>query len=60
SVMGLLSTIFCISNVLIAVLGSVLTLVDTRLTIALGGCMCLLAVVMLNRLLRASAVAGRA
>ncbi|WP_144371757.1 MFS transporter [Vogesella urethralis] len=52
SVMGLLSTIFCISNVSIAILGSLLTLLDTRLTIALGGCMCLLAVIMLNRLLR--------
>lgn len=56
--MGLLSTIFCISNVLIAIFGSLLTLLDTRFTIALGGLMCLLAVVMLNRLLRAgSAVA---
>ncbi len=53
SVMGLLSTIFCISNVLIAIFGSLLTLLDTRFTIALGGLMCLLAVVMLNRLLRA-------
>ena len=58
SIMGLLSTIFCISNVLIAIFGSLLTLLDTRFTIALGGLMCLLAVVMLNRLLRAgSAVA---
>jgi len=38
--------------VTIAILGSLLTLLDTRLTIALGGCMCLLAVIMLNRLLR--------
>lgn len=58
SIMGLLSTIFCISNVLIAIFGSLLTLLDTRFTIALGGLMCLLALVMLNRLLRAgSAVA---
>ena len=52
AVMGLLSTVFCISNVLVAVLGGGLTLLDTRLTLAIGGCMCLLAVWRLGRLLR--------
>jgi cyanate permease len=55
SVMGLLSTIFCISNVLIAVIGGLLTLLDTRLTLALGSVMCVLAVVRLNRLIRQAA-----
>ncbi|MDC7701983.1 MFS transporter [Vogesella indigofera] len=55
SVMGLLSTIFCISNVLIAVIGGLLTLLDTRLTLALGAVMCVLAVVRLNRLIRQAA-----
>ncbi|MNR54331.1 hypothetical protein D3C85_1744960 [compost metagenome] len=53
--MGLLSTIFCISNVLIAVIGGLLTLLDTRLTLALGAVMCVLAVVRLNRLIRQAA-----
>ena len=34
--MGLLSTIFCLANILMAVLGSVLTLVDTRLILLVG------------------------
>ncbi|MEQ6290861.1 MFS transporter [Vogesella sp. GCM10023246] len=50
AVMGLLSTVFCISNVLVALLGGGLTLLDTRLTIALGGGMCLLAVWQLGKL----------
>lgn len=36
AVMGLLSTIFCLANILMAALGAVLTLVDTRLILALG------------------------
>lgn len=52
SVMGLLSTIFCISNVLIAIIGSLLTLFDTRLVLGLGGVVCLLAVIRLNRIMR--------
>ena len=36
AVMGLLSTIFCIANILMALAGSVLTLVDTRLVLLLG------------------------
>ena len=34
--MGLLSTIFCLANILMAVLGSVLTLIDTRLILLVG------------------------
>ena len=36
AVMGFLSTIFCLANILMAVLGSVLTLIDTRLILLVG------------------------
>lgn len=36
AVMGLLSTIFCLANILMALAGAVLTLVDTRLVLLLG------------------------
>ena len=36
AVMGLLSTIFCLANILMALLGSVLTLLDTRLILLVG------------------------
>jgi predicted MFS family arabinose efflux permease len=36
AVMGLLSTTFCIANILMALAGSVLTLIDTRLVLLLG------------------------
>lgn len=36
AVMGLLSTTFCLANILMAIAGSVLALVDTRLVLALG------------------------
>jgi predicted MFS family arabinose efflux permease len=36
AVMGLWSTIFCLANILMAALGSVLTLIDTRLILLLG------------------------
>jgi MFS family permease len=36
AVMGLLSTTFCLANILMALTGSVLTLVDTRLILLLG------------------------
>ncbi len=36
AVMGLLSTTFCVANILMALAGSVLTLFDTRLVLALG------------------------
>jgi MFS transporter, DHA1 family, tetracycline resistance protein len=36
AVMGLLSTTFCLANILMALAGSVLTLIDTRLVLVLG------------------------
>jgi DHA1 family tetracycline resistance protein-like MFS transporter len=36
AVMGLLSTIFCLANILMALAGAVLTLIDTRLILFLG------------------------
>ena len=36
AVMGLLSTIFCVANILMALAGAVLTLIDTRLVLLLG------------------------
>lgn len=36
AVMGLLSTTFCLANILMALAGSVLTLIDTRLILVLG------------------------
>jgi MFS family permease len=36
AVMGLLSTTFCLANILMAALGAVLTLVDTRLVLVVG------------------------
>ncbi len=36
AVMGLWTTIFCLANILMAALGSVLTLIDTRLILLLG------------------------
>lgn len=36
AVMGLLSTIFCLANILMAIAGSLLALIDTRLVLALG------------------------
>ncbi|MEC5160596.1 DHA1 family tetracycline resistance protein-like MFS transporter [Janthinobacterium sp. CG_S6] len=36
AVMGLLSTTFCVANILMALIGAVLTLIDTRLILLLG------------------------
>jgi DHA1 family tetracycline resistance protein-like MFS transporter len=36
AVMGLLSTTFCLANILMALAGAVLTLIDTRLILLLG------------------------
>ena len=36
AVMGLLSTIFCLANIVMAVLGALLTLIDTRLILLVG------------------------
>ena len=37
AVMGLLSTTFCLANIVMALAGGVLTLVDTRIVLVLGG-----------------------
>jgi len=58
-VMGLLSTIFCLANVAVALLGGLLALLDTRWIMGLGGLMALSAAVLLLRLSsRLSAQAG--
>lgn len=49
-VMGLLSTIFCLANVAVALLGGLLALLDTRWIMALGGLTALAASVLLLRL----------
>lgn len=51
-VMGLLSTIFCLANVAIAIAGGVLALLDTRWIMGLGGATALVAAVLLVRLSR--------
>ncbi len=38
AVMGLLATTFCIANIVVALSGSVLTLIDTRLILVAGAC----------------------
>ncbi len=49
SVMALLSTIFCLANILMALAGAVLTLVDTRLVLVVGGLLAAWASVGLRR-----------
>jgi DHA1 family tetracycline resistance protein-like MFS transporter len=49
SVMALLSTIFCLANILMALLGAVLTLIDTRLVLVVGGMLAAWASVALRR-----------
>jgi MFS family permease len=48
-IMGLLTTTFCLGNVIIALLGSVLTLLDTRLILVTGGLCWLAGAVLLGR-----------
>jgi len=49
AVMGLLSTIFCLANILMALAGAVLTLIDTRLVLVVGGLLTAWASVALRR-----------
>lgn len=56
SVMGLLTTIFCLANVFVALLGSVLTLLDTRLIMVLGAIACVLAAWRLRTLTKTEAI----
>ena len=48
--MGLLSTMFCLSNVLMAVIGGGLALLSTRWIMGLGGVCCVAASLLLLRL----------
>lgn len=43
SVMGMLTTTFCLANAIVALLGSAVTLIDTRWTLWLGALFCLIA-----------------
>lgn len=54
-VMGLLSTVFCLANVLVALAGSLLALLDTRWVMALGGLAACTAAARLLRLAREDA-----
>jgi len=47
--MALLSTIFCLANILMALAGAVLTLIDTRLVLVVGGLLAAWASVALRR-----------
>ena len=49
AVMGLLSTTFCLANIVMALVGGVLTLVDTRLVLVVGGLLAALAALALHR-----------
>jgi len=49
AVMALLSTIFCVANILMALLGAMLTLIDTRLVLIAGGALAAWASVALRR-----------
>lgn len=49
SVMALLSTIFCLANIVMAAVGAVLTLIDTRLVLIVGGLLTAWASVALRR-----------
>ncbi len=52
AIMGLVSTVFCISNLLAALVGAVIAVLDTRAILALGAACSLLAAVQLGRLSR--------
>lgn len=54
-VMGLLSTVFCLSNVLMALIGGGLALLSTRWIMGLGGVCCVAASLLLLRLARREA-----
>lgn len=58
-IMGLLTTTFCLGNVIIALLGSVLTLLDTRLIIFVGGLFCMSGTWMFSRWLRGHGPLGQ-
>lgn len=49
-VMGVLSTAFCAASVVVSLLGGVLSLLDTRWVLVLGGLSCLVAASQVKRL----------
>ncbi|HBF51748.1 MAG TPA: MFS transporter [Massilia sp.] len=49
AVMGLLSTTFCLANIVMALAGGLLTLIDTRLVLIVGGLLAAWAALALNR-----------
>ena len=55
--MGLLSTTFCLSNVAVAVVGSGVTLIDTRLALLLGAACSVAGGLRISRWARQTAVA---
>ncbi len=55
-VMGLLSTIFCVSNVVVALAGGWIALLSTRWIMALGGVAAVVSAVLMLRLARTEAV----
>lgn len=57
-VMGLLSTVFCLGNVITALGGGALALLSTRWIMGLGGLMCLWAALLLWRLARSESSGG--
>ena len=58
-VMGLLSTVFCVSNVVVALVGGWIALLSTRWIMALGGVAGVAAAALMLRLARREAAAGR-
>jgi MFS family permease len=58
-VMGMLSTIFCLANVLMALAGGAISLLSTRWIMGLGGLSCVLAALALLRLSTNAGVAQR-
>ena len=55
-VMGLLSTTFCVANVVIALAGGLLALVSARWIMVLGGAACIFAALLMLRLARTEAL----
>jgi hypothetical protein len=58
AVMGLLSTTFCLANILMAAAGAVLTLVDTRLVLVAGAVLTAWAATRMRALNEKAAIAG--
>lgn len=59
SVLGLISTVFCISNVIVALVGAGVTLLDSRLILILGGLATIGAGAMIPRWLRAATASDK-